>query len=92
MTAGLLGWVATTVFATSYLFRQAAVLRRIQGAAACLWIIYGVATGAAPVVAANLIVAAAAIYSSLRRSSTSADREARADQQAEEGAAQEKVN
>jgi hypothetical protein len=66
MTINILGWVATCVFAASYFFREASALRRIQAVAACLWIIYGVAIGAVPVVVANLIVAGAALYSSLR--------------------------
>lgn len=61
------GWVATAVFSSSYFFRQPATLRRVQAGAACLWVIYGVAIGAMPVVAANLIVAAAAVYSSISR-------------------------
>ncbi len=67
MTISMLGWVATAVFATSYLFRKAATLTKIQAAAACLWTIYGLAIGAVPVVVANLIVAGAALYSSSRR-------------------------
>jgi hypothetical protein len=70
MNISILGWVATAVFGTSYLFKEAATLRRIQAAAACLWIIYGIAIGAVPVVVANLVVAGAAIYSSFRRPST----------------------
>jgi hypothetical protein len=66
MTISMLGWVATSVFAASYFFREASALKRIQAVAACLWIIYGVAIGALPVVVANVIVAGAAIYSSLR--------------------------
>lgn len=62
-----LGWVATGVFSTSYFFRRQATLRRIQAAAACLWVAYGLAIGALPVVAANVIVAAAAMYSSFLR-------------------------
>ena len=58
-----LGWVATAVFSTSYFFRRQMALRLIQAAAACLWITYGVAIGARPVVVANLIVAAA-VYTS----------------------------
>jgi hypothetical protein len=65
MTISMLGWVATSVFAASYFFREASALKRIQAVAACLWIIYGVAIGALPVVVANVIVAGAAIYSSL---------------------------
>jgi hypothetical protein len=62
-----LGWVATAVFSMSYFFRRQATLRRIQAAAACLWVAYGWAIGALPVVAANLIVAAAAVWSSFLR-------------------------
>jgi hypothetical protein len=62
-----LGWVATAVFSTSYFFRRQSVLRLVQAAAACLWITYGLVIGARPVVVANLIVAGAAIYTSLIR-------------------------
>ena len=60
-----IGWVATAVFASSYFFRQAATLRKIQAGAALLWVVYGFLIGAMPVVVANVIVAAAAVYSSL---------------------------
>ena len=63
----LLGWTATAIFSASYFFRQPAALRRIQAAAACLWIAYGLLIGAFPVVAANMIVAVAALYSSWPR-------------------------
>ena len=66
MTTAWVGWVATAVFATSYFFRRTSTLTAIQAAAACLWIVYGLKTGAVPVVAANLIVAGAALYSSFR--------------------------
>ena len=59
-----IGWVATAVFSASYFFRAAATLRRLQAAAACLWIVYGVAIHAWPVVIANLIVAVAAAVTS----------------------------
>ena len=59
-----IGWVATAVFAASYLFRDPTMLRRVQAAAAVLWIGYGVLLEAPPVVVANLIVAAVALYSS----------------------------
>ncbi|HUF34295.1 MAG TPA: hypothetical protein VMN37_00010 [Gemmatimonadales bacterium] len=59
-----IGWVATAVFAASYLCRDAALLRRVQAAAALLWIGYGVLLEAPPVIVANLIVAAMALYSS----------------------------
>jgi hypothetical protein len=61
------GWIATAVFAVSYFCRQPAAMRRVQALAAALWIIYGVAIKAPPVIVANLVVAALAIISSFRR-------------------------
>jgi hypothetical protein len=61
------GWVATAVFAVSYFCRQPAAMRRVQALAAALWIVYGVAIKAPPVIVANLVVAALAIISSFRR-------------------------
>jgi len=61
-----IGWTATAVFSSSYFFKEAATLRRIQAAAASLWVLYGVAIHSAPVVVANLIVGIAAGYTSLR--------------------------
>ena len=60
-----IGWVATAVFASSYFFRRPATLRKIQAGAALLWVAYGFLIGALPVVVANVIVAAAAVYSSV---------------------------
>jgi hypothetical protein len=62
-----LGWIATAVFSTSYCFQRQTALRLVQAAAACLWITYGLAIGARPVVVANLIVAVAAVYTSFRK-------------------------
>ncbi|HKN33110.1 MAG TPA: hypothetical protein VJX16_07680 [Terriglobales bacterium] len=61
-----IGWVATVVFAISYLFREPAKLRWIQAIAALLWLGYGLAIHALPVVVANAIVASAAAYSSFQ--------------------------
>ena len=61
-----IGWTATAVFSSSYFFKQASTLRRIQAAAAALWVLYGIAIHSAPVVVANLIVGIAAVYTSLR--------------------------
>lgn len=66
MWLNLIGWTATAVFSSSYFFKGAAALRRIQAAAALLWVLYGLAIHSAPVVVANLIVGVAAIYTSLR--------------------------
>jgi hypothetical protein len=68
MSLAWIGWVATAVFASSYLCRGAASLRRVQAAAAVLWVVYGVLIQAAPVIVANLIVAGVALASSLRLS------------------------
>jgi len=62
--ADAIGWIATAVFSVSYFCRRPTALRRIQAGAACLWIVYGLKIGAIPVVAANAVVAAAALYSS----------------------------
>jgi hypothetical protein len=80
-----IGWVATALFASSYFQRTPAGLRRTQALAAGLWIIYGVAIGAAPVIVANLAVACIAIYSSLRPQA--AESEGRADGEVEVPAA-----
>ncbi len=62
-----IGWVATAVFAVSYLYKDQTALRRIQAAAAVLWLVYGALIGAMPVVVANLIVAGVALWSSFPR-------------------------
>jgi hypothetical protein len=60
------GWLATAVFVLSYRFRDQRTLRWIQALAAVLWVGYGLARHAMPVVVANLLVAAVALYSSVR--------------------------
>lgn len=65
MTIDMIGWVATAIFVSSYLFKDPMALRRIQALAASLWVAYGVIIHATPVVVANLLVAGIAIYSSL---------------------------
>jgi len=62
-----IGWIATALFTASYFLRQAAALRRLQAAAACLWIVYGLTIGAWPVVVANVVVAGMAVASSFNR-------------------------
>lgn len=61
-----IGWIATAIFACSYFCKQPGTLRRIQALAAVLWIGYGVLIHALPVIVANLVVAAVALYSSFR--------------------------
>ena len=62
-----LGWVATGLFASSYLCKSPNVLRRVQASAAVLWIAYGLAIRSAPVIASNVLVAAIAAWSSWDR-------------------------
>jgi hypothetical protein len=62
-----IGWVATALFASSYLCKQQVTLRRTQAAAAVLWVVYGLLIHAFPVVVANALVASVALYSSFRR-------------------------
>jgi hypothetical protein len=61
-----LGWAATSVFVGSYFFARPATLRAVQMLGAVMWIVYGVMIGAAPVVAANALVCAAAAWTSAR--------------------------
>ncbi|ABF40511.1 hypothetical protein Acid345_1509 [Candidatus Koribacter versatilis Ellin345] len=65
-----IGWIATAVFSTSYFFKGATTLRWIQAGAALLWVAYGVLIHAMPIVVANVIVASAAVYSSLAAQKT----------------------
>jgi hypothetical protein len=66
MTVDWIGWIATAVFACSYLCKDPMMLRRVQALAACLWAVYGAVIGATPVLVANLLVAAFAGWSSFR--------------------------
>jgi hypothetical protein len=61
-----LGWAATAVFTTSY-FCKPSALKRVQMLGAVLWIAYGVATRARPIVGANLLLLAAAVATTWRR-------------------------
>jgi uncharacterized protein with PQ loop repeat len=42
-------------------------LRKVQAGAALLWVVYGLLIHAFPVVVANVVVAAVAVYSSVQR-------------------------
>ena len=66
MTVDLIGWIATAIFAGSYLCKDPIMLRRVQALAACIWAVYGAIIGAAPVLVANLLVAGFAGWSSFR--------------------------
>ena len=57
-----IGWIATAIFAVSYLCKRPSALRGVQAAAAVLWIVYGAMIHAVPVIVANLIVAGMALF------------------------------
>lgn len=60
------GWMATGVFVGSYFFARPMALRTAQMLGALLWMIYGVLIGARPVIAANVLVMAAAAFTTIR--------------------------
>lgn len=68
----MLGWVATAVFVGSYFFKRPAALRAFQMLGAALWILYGVMIEALPVIAANVLVFAAAAWTSFARNGAAA--------------------
>jgi hypothetical protein len=70
-----LGWAATAVFVGSYFFARPSLLRAVQMVGALLWITYGVLINASPVIVANILVFAAAAWTSLRPTVTSANSE-----------------
>jgi hypothetical protein len=59
-----IGWFATAVFTASYFCWTPVTMRRVQGFAALAWATYGALIHALPIVVANVIVAAAALWSS----------------------------
>ena len=61
-----LGWAATAVFTLSYFCAAPATLTLVQMLGAGMWVTYGLAVGAHPVVAANLLVMAAAGFNRWR--------------------------
>ena len=67
LTADAIGWAATAVFTASYFAKHQDTLRRVQMGGAAIWLAYGVATRALPVITANLLVLAAAAWAEHRR-------------------------
>jgi hypothetical protein len=67
MSLEWIGWAATAAFAASYLCRNPRSLRLVQALSALLWVGYGALIGAWPVIVANVVVAAAAGWTSLGR-------------------------
>jgi hypothetical protein len=68
-----LGWAATAVFVGSYFFKRPESLRRVQMLGALMWVAYGVLMRAAPVVVANVLVLAAALWTARRGRETPLD-------------------
>jgi hypothetical protein len=58
-----IGWIATALFASSYLFKRQAALRKAQALGAGVWVVYGVVIHALPVVVANVATAGMALWS-----------------------------
>lgn len=61
-TGEWVGWVATALFALSYIVARPLHLLLLQALAGSLWIAYGTAIGAMPVVIANGVVTTGALY------------------------------
>jgi len=70
MTLSYLGWAATGVFVSSYFCADPSTLRRMQVIGAAMWIIYGVAILAWPVIVANVLVLLAAAWTGSRAART----------------------
>ena len=66
MNADWIGWLATATFTSSYFFRSLFRIRAIQAVAACLWLSYGIVIGATPMIFANILVIAAALFTMWR--------------------------
>lgn len=62
-----IGWVASVVFAASYLCKDQRTLRWVQAVAALLWMTYGILLNAKPVIVANAVVALMAVVSTFWR-------------------------
>jgi hypothetical protein len=65
-----LGWTATGVFVASYFAARPSLLRAIQMFGALLWVTYGLLIGASPVIVANVLVFAAAAWTTFRKRET----------------------
>lgn len=61
-----IGWLATAVFTTSFLFADATRLRTVQIAGAMVWIVYGLLIASMPVVVANVLVFSMACITTAR--------------------------
>ena len=71
----IIGWLATAAFAGSYFFEDPVHLRRVQAGAALLWVAYGLVIHSWPVIIANVVVMAVALWSTLSPRRASAESE-----------------
>ncbi|MEP7324747.1 MAG: YgjV family protein [Gemmatimonadota bacterium] len=62
----LIGYLATAAVLLSYLFKNPTTLRRVQALAAVLWMLYGILLHAYPVIVANVLITAIAVWSSVK--------------------------
>jgi hypothetical protein len=58
-----IGWVSTALTIGSYFCRSPRTLRLVQATGAVGWMSYGIAIGAPPIIAANVLVAGVAVWS-----------------------------
>jgi hypothetical protein len=61
-----IGWAATALTVSSYFCRNPRTLRMVQATAALVWICYGVVLRSNPVIAANVLVTAVAVWTTVR--------------------------
>ncbi len=61
-----IGWTATGLTVASYFCRSPRTLRLVQATAALVWLSYGIVLGAKPIIAANVLVAGVAAYTTWR--------------------------
>ena len=57
-----IGWLATATFTSSYFCKRPRVLRAVQAVAALLWLTYGILIHSRPVIGANVLAAAGALW------------------------------
>lgn len=60
------GWAATALTVSSYFFRNPGKLRMVQAVGAVLWIGYGVLLDSWPIISANVLVTAVAVWTTVR--------------------------
>ena len=61
-----IGWAATAMTVASYFCRNPRTLRLVQATAALVWLTYGVVIGARPIIAATVLVAGVAAWTTWR--------------------------